>query len=45
MSSINPAGAHTSDSVADFMHTSWSADGNYYGWSWSNYISGPAFTG
>lgn len=36
-------GAHLSDSVADFMHTSWSADGNYYGWTWSNMI-GAAFT-
>jgi hypothetical protein len=30
---------HTSDSIADFMHTSWSSDRNYYGWSWSSYIT------
>jgi hypothetical protein len=42
MSSIDPGGAHLSDSVADFMRTSWSADGVYYGWSYSNMI-GPAF--
>ncbi len=42
MSSLDPSGAHLSDSVADFMHTSWSADDLYYGWSWSNMI-GPAF--
>jgi hypothetical protein len=40
-----PAGdEHASDSVADFMHTSWSSDGNYYGWSWSDKIS-PSFVG
>ncbi len=40
-----PAGdEHASDSVADFMHTSWSVEGMQYGWSWSNMI-GPAFTG
>jgi lysophospholipase L1-like esterase len=26
-------GAHTSNSLADWMHTSWSSDSNYYGWS------------
>ncbi|HJW76829.1 MAG TPA: hypothetical protein VJ787_14390 [Thermoleophilia bacterium] len=44
MSSIDPYGAHLSDSVADFMRTSWSVDGVYYGWSYSNMI-GPAFEG
>lgn len=37
-----PTGCHVSDSIADFMHTSWSADDNFYGWSWSNKIA-PAF--
>ena len=31
-------GAHSSDCVADFMHTSWSSDGNMYGWSWSDMV-------
>lgn len=31
-----PDGCHVSNSIADFMHTSWSADGNLYGWSWSS---------
>lgn len=35
-------GAHTSDCIADFMQTSWSSEGNYWGWSWSSDIS-PAF--
>mgnify|MGYP006284526381 CR=1 FL=1 len=35
---------HKNNCIADYMHTSWSADGNFYGWSWSNKI-GPAFTG
>ena len=35
-------GAHVSDCIADFMHTSWSADGNYYGWSY-NYMIGASF--
>lgn len=40
-----PAGdEHPADSVADFMHTSWSVDSLQYGWSWSNMIA-PAFTG
>lgn len=39
-----PAGdEHMSDSIADFMFTSWSYQDNYYGWSWSNHIT-PAFT-
>jgi hypothetical protein len=38
-----PAGdEHASDSVADFMHTSWSADGLAYGWSYTS-MAGPAF--
>lgn len=37
-----PGDEHTSDSIADFMRTSWSAASNYYGWSWSNHV-GPAF--
>jgi hypothetical protein len=35
---------HASDSVADFMHTSWSADGTPYGSTWSSLL-GPGFTG
>jgi hypothetical protein len=31
-------GAHASDCVADFMHTSWSSDGNMWGWTWSDMI-------
>ena len=43
--SEDPAGdEHASDSVADFMHTSWSSTGLFYGWSWSSMI-GPGFTG
>ncbi|MCX7047930.1 MAG: hypothetical protein NTX50_20895 [Candidatus Sumerlaeota bacterium] len=42
-SSVNyPAGCHTNNCIADFMRTSWSSDGNFYGWSWSNKIA-PAF--
>ncbi len=38
-----PAGdEHASDCVADFMHTSWSADGLAYGWSYTS-MAGPAF--
>ena len=33
---------HANDCIADFMKTSWSSRGIYYGWSWSNDI-GPAF--
>lgn len=33
---------HADDSIADYMHTSKSTHGNYYGWSWSNHV-GPAF--
>ncbi len=37
--SAPPSGdEHLNDCIADFMHTSWSADGNRYGWSWSNMI-------
>lgn len=38
-----PTGCHASDSIADFMRTSWSSAGNFYGWSWSSDII-PAFT-
>lgn len=31
-------GAHVSNCIADFMCTSWSSKGNYWGWSYSNYI-------
>ncbi|HPR32596.1 MAG TPA: hypothetical protein PLK12_10885 [Prolixibacteraceae bacterium] len=27
-------GAHASNCIADFMETSWSSVGNYWGWSW-----------
>lgn len=30
---------HPNDSLADFMHTSKSEYGNYYGWSWSSDVS------
>jgi oligopeptide transport system substrate-binding protein len=33
---------HAADSLADFMKTSESTAGNYYGWSWSKDV-GPAF--
>jgi hypothetical protein len=40
-----PAGdEHVSNSVADFMHSSWSSEQLQYGWSWSDMV-GPAFTG
>lgn len=32
-------GAHTSDSIADFMRTSWSIDAMRYGWSYNNQIA------
>ncbi len=35
---------HTSNSLADFMQTSFSERDNMYGWSWSNDV-GPAWTG
>ncbi len=35
---------HPSDSLADFMRTSWSSRGNYYGWSWFSDF-GPALEG
>ncbi|HPB30643.1 MAG TPA: C39 family peptidase [Candidatus Sumerlaeota bacterium] len=41
--SAAPSGdEHISNSIADFMRTSWSSAGNYYGWSWSSDI-GPSF--
>ena len=33
-------GAHSSDCLGDFMKTSWSAVGNYYGWSWFTDVAG-----
>lgn len=54
-SSTNPAGCHTDDSIADFFHTSRSAESHNHGWSsWSMAPSGftgyvrwkvPAYTG
>lgn len=35
-------GAHISNSIADYMFTSWSSKINYWGWSWSNDV-GAAF--
>ncbi len=32
-------GAHISNCIADYMHTSWSLDANRYGWSYSNKVS------
>jgi len=38
-------GAHTPhDCLGDFMQTSWSSRGNYYGWSWNTDVPG-ALTG
>ena len=37
-----PVDCHADDSIADFMQTSWSSEGNLYGWSWSSRII-PAF--
>lgn len=42
-SATYPTGCHIDNCIADFMHCSWSKDGNFYGWSWSNRI-GPSFT-
>jgi uncharacterized protein (TIGR03437 family) len=44
MSTMDPAGAHFSDCVADFARTSWSAAGLYYGWTWDTDIA-PGFDG
>jgi hypothetical protein len=41
-SATYPAGCHTDDSIADFMHTSWSSNNLFYGWSSSARIA-PAF--
>jgi pectin methylesterase-like acyl-CoA thioesterase len=38
-----PAGCHANDCIADYMHTSWSADDNLYGASWSDKVA-PGFT-
>jgi len=38
-----PTGCHRDDCIADFMHTSWSLDGNKYGWSWSSQVL-PSYT-
>lgn len=41
--SQTPSGdEHVSDSIADFMQTSWSSRSNYYGWSWSSDVT-PSF--
>jgi len=32
-------GAHDDNCIADYMQTSWSSVGNYYGWSWNNKIA------
>lgn len=37
-------GAHASDCLGDFMKTSWSSQGNLYGWSWFDDV-GLSFTG
>lgn len=36
-------GAHTSHCLADFMETSWSSRGNYYGWSWLSDVDDALF--
>jgi hypothetical protein len=34
-----PAGdEHASNSLADFMRTSWSSENNYYGWAWFSHV-------
>jgi hypothetical protein len=33
-------GAHADNCIADFMYTSRSANGNYYGWSWYSHVPG-----
>jgi hypothetical protein len=33
-------GAHSSNCLGDFMRTSWSFIGNYYGWSWFSDVPG-----
>jgi hypothetical protein len=38
-----PVNCHLNDCIGDFMHTSWSANGLRYGWSYSNKIA-PSFT-
>lgn len=35
-----PSGCHPNDSIADFFRTSWSVDGNRYGWSSSSRVTG-----
>jgi len=41
--SESPGGdEHTDDCIADYLKTSWSVLGNFYGWSWSIDL-GPAF--
>jgi hypothetical protein len=39
-----PGDEHASNCIADFMMTSWSAAGNFYGWSWSSDVD-DAFIG
>ena len=34
-----PTGCHLDDCLADFMHTSWSRDGNVYGWGYGSRVS------
>jgi hypothetical protein len=40
-SSTPPGDEHISNSIADFMFTSFASQSNLYGWSWSNHV-GPA---
>lgn len=35
-----PGDEHSDNCIADFMLTSRSIEGNYYGWSWSSHIAG-----
>ncbi len=35
-SELNPANTHADNSIADFMHTSWSSENLRYGWTWAS---------
>lgn len=34
-----PTGCHVNDSIADFMQTSWSKNGSFYGWGFGSRVS------
>jgi hypothetical protein len=33
-----PNGCHADECIADYMHTSWSKDGNFYGWGYGSRV-------